>query len=67
MKSEDQKPRKGNPSSSNAHAAACGWKELPQQHNNGRKVLLTNCYIVFGGFELPESDIDGNTTLTLGL
>jgi hypothetical protein len=27
----------------------------------------TNGDVVLGGFELPEGDIDGDTTLTLGL
>ena len=27
---------------------------------------LTNGNVVLGGLELPESDIDGDTTLTLG-
>lgn len=27
----------------------------------------TNCYVVLGRFELPQSNVDGDTTFTLGL
>ena len=27
----------------------------------------TDCYIVLGSFELPQSNVDGDTTFTLGL
>ena len=37
----------------------------PQQKNSQSKVTYRNH--VFGGLELPEGDIDGDTTLTLGL
>ncbi|KAL7077540.1 hypothetical protein ACQ4LE_003429 [Meloidogyne hapla] len=28
---------------------------------------INNCDVVLGGFELPKSNVDGNTTFTLGL
>ena len=43
-------------------------KQASQQAGNTkRRCIHTNCDIVLGGFELPESDIDGDTTLTLSL
>lgn len=39
----------------------------PQASKQQRRRKHTDGYIVLGGFELPESDIDGDTTLTLGL
>jgi hypothetical protein len=36
-------------------------------HAGDSEVCLTNCYVVLGSLELPESDIDGDTTLTLSL
>ena len=43
-------------------ARAC-WRNDPIKG----KLLLTDSDIVLGRLELPESNVDGDTTLTLGL
>jgi hypothetical protein len=41
-------------------------RQQQQQVMLRRKVLLTNSDIVLGSLKLPEGNVDGDTTLTLG-
>lgn len=37
------------------------------KQTKGEGVQLTDSDVVLGGFELPESNVNGDTTFTLGL
>lgn len=41
-------------------------KNVRDDHYHGKGIIFYSD-VVLGGLELPESDIDGDTTLTLGL
>ena len=53
--------------SRSAHEATPTSKQRERKEQQQEEGVLTNCDVIFGSFELPEGNVDGDTTLTLGL